>query len=503
MASGALVAAARPPDGAPELVFVALVPLLLALRCGGWMLAALAGGACGLIVYGVGIPSMAPVAARLQGVSSAAASGFAIVFVLYHQGQFALAAVAAGWLWRERASGEVPGASAALAVAAAWALVEWAFPQVLPWALGSLLGPLRAPRQLAALGGAHALTFFVVLVNGMFAASLLQLRTDRGRSARCALLAGLTLLAVWVGGAAAARDDGTSWPRRRVAGVQGALAAGGDLGAANARAWETYTALTRPLAGQADLIVWPESTLRALVRLNPGLRGDVQALVESLRTPLLFGAVDGDGRGGGDRNAALLVSPRPAGTEGETLQAYHKLMLVPFGEYVPAVAAWVPGWRARAELVPGAGREVMRVATDGSAAPAARGVGIGPAICVEAIVPGWFNGLVRDGAQVLVNLTDDAWFADPRVAAQHLEMTRLRAVETRRWLVRASNSGISAVIDPRGEVVASLPYGAAGTLVYEVEVRDDRTVYVRGGEWVVVVSGLIVAAQVVARWNRG
>lgn len=120
---------------------------------------------------------------------------------------------------------------------------------------------------------------------------------------------------------------------------------------------------------------------------------------------------------------------------------------------------------------------------------------LAPSICYEAISPGWFNDLVAGGAQVLMNLTDDGWFDDPRAAAQHLEMTRLRAVETRRWLVRASNSGASAVIDPFGEVVASLPYGAVGTLPYVVERRDDVTPYVRAGDWVVGAGALILVGR--------
>jgi apolipoprotein N-acyltransferase len=126
-------------------------------------------------------------------------------------------------------------------------------------------------------------------------------------------------------------------------------------------------------------------------------------------------------------------------------------------------------------------------------------------VCVEAIRPGAFNAQVRDGAQWLLNLTDDSWFASRRAAAQHLEMTRLRAVETRRWLVRASHSGASAVIDPRGDVVAALPFAVPGTLSQGVGLGEDLTPYVRYGDWVVLAAAILGSVALRGRlpgWPR-
>jgi apolipoprotein N-acyltransferase len=130
-------------------------------------------------------------------------------------------------------------------------------------------------------------------------------------------------------------------------------------------------------------------------------------------------------------------------------------------------------------------------------------VRVGPSICFEAIRPGWFNGLVREGAEVLVNLTDDSWFIDGVGPAQHLEMTRLRAVETRRWLVRASNSGISAIIDPSGEIVASLPFGTVGVLDHRIGLSNRRTPYVLCGDWIIIVSAITAVAAIAPRCRRG
>jgi len=132
---------------------------------------------------------------------------------------------------------------------------------------------------------------------------------------------------------------------------------------------------------------------------------------------------------------------------------------------------------------------------------------VAPSICFEAIRPAAFNDLVRRGAALLVNLTDDSWFASPAAAAQHLELARLRAVETGRWLARASNSGISAFVDPSGRVVGALPFGVRGTLWQTVETGGAPTPYVRHGDWILLLcAGLVgqplVQAFAVTRGRR-
>ena len=127
---------------------------------------------------------------------------------------------------------------------------------------------------------------------------------------------------------------------------------------------------------------------------------------------------------------------------------------------------------------------------------------VAPSICFEAIHAGAFNALVRHAAGLLVNLTDDGWFASVNAAAQHLELTRLRAVETRRWLVRASNSGISAFIDPSGRVAASLPFGAIGVLRHRIEVGGPTTPYVRWGDWVLPLCAALTLVQLTKNFHR-
>lgn len=127
------------------------------------------------------------------------------------------------------------------------------------------------------------------------------------------------------------------------------------------------------------------------------------------------------------------------------------------------------------------------------------GAAVGMTICYEAIWPGAYSQPVRDGAALLVNLTDDGWLGDTAGPPLHLNAAILRAVETRRWLVRASNSGTSAFIDPTGAVVASLPFGAVGVLTQRVAVSTQQSLFVRFGNWILVVSVLGVLLSFACR----
>jgi len=114
-----------------------------------------------------------------------------------------------------------------------------------------------------------------------------------------------------------------------------------------------------------------------------------------------------------------------------------------------------------------------------------------PSICFEAIWPGAYNQLVRAGAEFLVNITDDGWFGDTAGPYEHLNAARLRAVETRRWLVRASNSGVSAFVDPTGEIVGSLRLGAVGMVRQRITTSHAVPLYVRWGNWPVPLCALV------------
>ncbi|MBI3002839.1 MAG: apolipoprotein N-acyltransferase, partial [candidate division NC10 bacterium] len=191
-------------------------------------------------------------------------------------------------------------------------------------------------------------------------------------------------------------------------------------------------------------IVWPETAAPLLLRHDPVRLAYVRALAQSLGRPVLVGAPD---RAAGEpirlQNSAMLFGP-----DGRLLAKYDKMHLVPFGEYVPLkpllffvdkVATGI------GDFVPGETRTIFRVPGGTFAA----------SICFEVIFPAEVRAAVAGGAEFLVNITNDAWFGRSAAPAQHLRMAAFRALETRRYLARAANTGISAAVDPYGRVLRS------------------------------------------------
>ena len=180
-------------------------------------------------------------------------------------------------------------------------------------------------------------------------------------------------------------------------------------------------------------------------------------------------------------NSAYLVSP-----QGHAAGKYDKVHLVPFGEYVPLK-----------RYLPFIDKLVAQV---GDFKPGRQGNTlswenrhVGMLICYEAIFPGLARAMVRNGAHLLVNITNDAWFGRTSAAFQHFSMAVFRAVENRRYLARAANTGISGFIDPCGRIVSSTPLFQEAVATTAVSMLTGRSLYSRWGEWPIgiVVFGLI------------
>jgi apolipoprotein N-acyltransferase len=150
--------------------------------------------------------------------------------------------------------------------------------------------------------------------------------------------------------------------------------------------------------------------------------------------------------------------------------------LVPFGEFVP-YRRWLRfAGRLTADLAdftPGTSYSVGKL-PDGT---------FGVFICYEAIFPAEVREFTRNGAQLLVNISNDGWFGRSAAPAQHLMMARVRAVENRRWLLRDTNNGFTASVDPYGRIVAELPTDVRSELDAPYDFRRNLTPYVRFGDW--------------------
>ena len=252
------------------------------------------------------------------------------------------------------------------------------------------------------------------------------------------------------------------------------------------RTVETYLRLTRAeLArhpGETPLIVWPETALPFNFDNNGILSALVRNLARQARSPLLTGVPGFQHDAAGNMqvfNRALLLDP-----SGGTAGHYDKEHLVPFGEYVPE---WL-NWNFLADLL----QEVGVYTPGHSAAPLVHGdLRLGMLICYEAIFPWLAQARVEHGANVLVDISNDGWFGRSPAALQHLYLASLRAVEQGRWLLRGTNTGISAIIDARGRVTVRGGQFEEDALWGRFRLQQGATVYHTLGPWLPLAAGLL------------
>jgi len=188
-------------------------------------------------------------------------------------------------------------------------------------------------------------------------------------------------------------------------------------------------------------------------------------------------------------NSAQLVSPTGA-WDGR----YDKIHLVPFGEYVP--------FRSVFSFAAGLTEAVGDFTHGTSRAPLVAGEHpLGVFICYESIFPDEIRQLADQGAQVLVNISNDGWYGDSGAWAQHLNQARMRAVENNRWLLRDTNTGLTASIDPYGRVVAKLPRKTRATLAAPYSLIGTKTFYTEHGDWLAWLCAIITAGALLTRFT--
>ena len=400
-----------------------------------------------------------------------------------------LFAGALSWIAARRSS------LAAIAVAPfVWVTLEW----VRGWLMGGFpwgtLGYSQYRQlpviQIAELGGVYAVSFVVIAVNAaLAAAAVVGLR----RSVAGLGVAALLVTATLAFGHARLRESGTPAETASIALIQPSIPQPlkWDPNFA-ASTLANYFDLTME-AGQSrpDLVVWPETATPTVLREDLVLQAALRQVSRQLGAGLLIGSIDAERTSPPRyRNSAVLLDERGI------VNRYDKIQLVPFGEYVPlsGVIGFVRGWAEFiADLEPGS----RSVVFSGPPAP------FGTVICYEGIFPALVRRFVRDGARFMVNMTNDGWFGRTAGPLQHLAMYPLRAVEHRVSVVRAANTGVSAVIAPSGAIVRSLPLYVRGTLVERVPLRRVETLYTRFGDWLPYLSlAVTVLAFGALAWRR-
>jgi apolipoprotein N-acyltransferase len=237
---------------------------------------------------------------------------------------------------------------------------------------------------------------------------------------------------------------------------------------------QAYVILTREAAAQgAEVVVWPESTIPYTLSKYPWMVEYIEALSAENGVTLLVGCFTASPEG--MMNSIVAVTP----DEGVNGSIYSKRHLVPFGEYLPMadfVRAVCP---PLAQLQMSEGGDLA--AGKNAVLHHAAGVKIGPLICFDSIYEMLTLDSVRQGAEVLAISTNDSWFSDSAALRQHHGQAVLRAVETRRSVIRSANTGISSVITPRGTVLGELEPLTQGQITAEVECNSALTLYARVG----------------------
>jgi len=379
-----------------------------------------------------------------------------------------------------------------------------------PWAtLGYAQHENTALLGLAPYTGVYGLSFVSVLGSAAALHAVGALRASR-RPALGATLGALAVLAAHAAGLALATDADAGSSRVRVAVLQGNV----DQGVKWSRAWSErilarYEALAREAAAAgAELVVWPESSVPGLIDRDPELRRRLAELARETGATQLLGVVglELDVR---TRRPIFSDSAVALDARGEFGRRYDKSHLVPFGEYVPlrgvigGLVSAVARGVASDHVTPGPGPRPVWLSLP--ARGAAR-LPVGVPICYELLFPDLVRRMVDQGAELLLAITNDAWYGRTGAPYQFLAMTAVRSAETRVWTARAANTGVSAIIDARGRVRQQTRIFERGVLVADVPLRPaplGGSFYTRHGDVFAAGCWLASAGLGVAAWWRG
>jgi len=451
--------------------------------------------ACGILWYAGTCYWIFDTMHRYGGLPVAAALFILIAFCMYvglYHGLFGLllAVVGGKQAYRRRALVAAPFL---------WVAVELARTRItgFPW---ELLGYAQTGNfvltRIATLTGVYGLSWEILLVNSAFAAAFLVARERRKWLLVSACGAAAILQAgQWVTPAPSVTDHTALLVQQNI-----------PIQADWTRDYfestlQDLTTLSVKSVGddqsphRSDLMVWPESP-SPFYTSDPLFQNAVSAMARQAQTWVVSGsigvvpAMHGGGQGSQVFNSAVLVNP-----QGEWVGRYDKVHLVPFGEYLPFPHVF--------SFAGGLTKEVGEFARGASRAPLdAGGTRLGVFICYESIFPDEVRQFAAQGAQVFVNISNDGWYGDSGAWKQHLQQTEMRAIENNRWLLSATNTGLTAAIDPAGRVVAQVPRKERSVLVAPYALVSSTTFYTRHGDWFAYVCAIISVGALGARFLR-
>ncbi|MSP40113.1 MAG: apolipoprotein N-acyltransferase [Deltaproteobacteria bacterium] len=476
-------------------VWLAFVPLLIAVqRAGSWRGAVFFGWLMGFAAHLIGFHWLTYTISVFGGFPLAASVPIFLVYAASQALQLALFAL----LVRTIGFGPL-----AIFPAVYWVVLEFLFPLLFPWHLANSQVSFLWLIQSADLVGPYGAGFVIMWINTALFHALRAPEKNQISAWLPLAYAGLALIA----------SLGYGYQRLEVVGAEMASARKLSVGAVQGNVgidmkWnpalaQKNLAQHRSLTAGMDevqLIIWPESAIEAMIPEQlQALPLEFLPHFKSERSAFIFGAKSFRGHPGqADMkafNTAFMTDVR-----GRILGRYHKQVLLAFGEYLPfaKILAWLPA---------------MPLADGFSAGPGpvafffARGVRVAPLICYEDLMPQVARRFVSEArANLLVNLTNDAWYGNTIGPWQHLWLAQSRAIETRRSLLRVTNTGVTSLVNAKGEVVKTLPMFTAAVMQTEVDILNEETYYVRFGDWfawgMTIAVGALCLLQLKRVWKR-
>src|SRR5512133_3353309 len=493
MASGVLIALSFPKSGLSFLAWIALIPLLIGLERTTPRTAFRLGFTCGLCAY-AGILYWINVVITDYGHLP-----WAVSIVLY----LILAAWLAlfyGFTALVARAGEQVGIKTAFSLPIIWVAADQLRSFLMTGAPWAMLGHSQYRTlpliQIADICGVFGITLLIVLANVVLYRAL---RAVSGAGVPYPVKSALILLVFFIatlfygfsrlnGGAA------TTATPVRVALVQGNIPQDVKWSPAfQEKTIAIYERLTRDAAKSGvDLVVWPESSVPFFIQDEPLLAERIKRLARELSTSLIIGSPAHELRNGKRvfLNSAFMISPA-----GESTGRSDKIHLFPFGEYVP-LGRFLP---FISKLVVGIGD----FSPGEQATPLMAGrTQIGTMICAEAVFPEIGRAYVNNGARILANITNDAWFGRTSAPYQHLSIAAFRAVETRTPMVRAANTGVSAIIDQNGHINTMTGLFSEGFRTGEIKPGSGDSLYLKIGDAAAWLCVLLTAGIAGTAWFR-
>jgi apolipoprotein N-acyltransferase len=375
-----------------------------------------------------------------------------------------------------------------------WVGIELARTRItgFPWSLLGISQVDNVPLcRIAGFTGVYGISFEIVLVNVAMAAVFLIPRPKRGMMFAAALAAAAVLQSGRLVEAPPAKADKSALL------VQQNISVAADWTPVDLEQTLheltdlTIKSATRNPGTKFDLIVWPESPAPFFTN-DAKFQAIISEMARSANIWIVVGAIGSDAARPNDEgllfNSAALISP-----QGDWTTRYDKVHLVPFGEYLPFPSLF--------SFAGGLTKEVGQFERGKSRQPLnAGGERSGIFICYESIFPDEVRQSADLGAQVFVNISNDGWYGDSGAYAQHLNQTRMRAIENDRWLLSATNTGVTAAIDPWGRIAARIPRKERATLVAPYALNPATTFYTRHGDWFAFACAIISMGALIERF---